>query len=55
MASISLVMVVQHNFCDRDFVIDHKFSMGLRGLDLASFPVMLAYFFLSENRLRFLK
>jgi len=30
MASISLVMVVQPNFCNRDFVIDHKFLMGLR-------------------------
>jgi len=29
MASISLVMVVQSNFCNRDFLIDHKFSMGL--------------------------
>jgi len=30
MASISLVMVVQSNFCNRGFLIDHKFSMGLR-------------------------
>jgi len=30
MASISLFMVMQSNFCNRDFVIDHKFSMGLR-------------------------
>jgi len=29
MASISLVMVVQSSFCNRDFLIDHKFSMGL--------------------------
>ena len=28
--SISLVMVVQSNFCNRDFVIDHKFSIELR-------------------------
>jgi len=27
---ISLVMVVQSNFCNRDFLTDHKFSMGLR-------------------------
>jgi len=30
MASISLATVVQSNFCDRDFLTDHKFSMGLR-------------------------
>jgi len=30
MASISLVMVVRSNFCYRDFLTDHKFSMGLR-------------------------
>jgi len=29
MVSISLVMVVQSNFCTRDFLTDHKFSMGL--------------------------
>jgi len=29
MASISLFMVVQSNFCYPDFVIDHKVSMGL--------------------------
>jgi len=29
-AFISLFMVVQSNFCNRDFVIDYKFSMGLR-------------------------
>jgi len=28
--AISLVVVVQSNFCNRDFLIDHKFSMGLR-------------------------
>ena len=28
MASVGLVMVVQ--FCNQDFLIDHKFSMGLR-------------------------
>jgi len=36
MASISLVMVVRSNFCKRDFLIDHKFSMGLRS---GEFPV----------------
>jgi len=30
MASISLVMVVQSNIFDRDFVIDHKVSVELR-------------------------
>ena len=35
MASISLVMVVRSNFCNRDFFIDHKFSMGL---GLGEFP-----------------
>jgi len=30
MASVSLVMVVRSNFCNRDFLIDHEFSMGLR-------------------------
>jgi len=30
MASISLVMVVQSNFCNRDFITDNKVSMGLR-------------------------
>jgi len=30
MASISLIMVVQSNFCNRYFLIDHKVSMGLR-------------------------
>jgi len=30
MASISLVVVVQSNFCNWDFLTDHKFSMGLR-------------------------
>jgi len=29
MASISLVMVVPSNFCNQDFVIDHRFSMRL--------------------------
>jgi len=36
MASISLVMVVQSNFCNQDFLTDHKFSMGLRSDE---FPV----------------
>jgi len=27
---LQLGRVVQSNFCSRDFVIDHKFSMGLR-------------------------
>jgi len=35
MASVSLVMVVKQNFSNRDFVIDQKFSMGLRS---AEFP-----------------
>jgi len=30
MASISSVMIVQSNFCNRDFLTDHKFSMRLR-------------------------
>jgi len=34
MASISLVVVVQSNFCNRDFLVDHKFSMGLRSGEL---------------------
>ena len=29
-ASISFVVVVQSNFCHLGFVIDNKFSMGLR-------------------------
>ena len=40
MASISLVMVVWSNFCNRDFLIDHKFSMGLRS---GVFPANLSY------------
>ena len=31
MASISLFMVVSYNFCIRDFVIDHKLSIGFSG------------------------
>jgi len=34
MAFNRLVMVVQSNFCNRDFVIDHNVSMGK---DLESF------------------
>jgi len=30
MASISLVVVVRSMFCNQDFLIDYKFSMGLR-------------------------
>jgi len=30
MASISLVIAVQLNFCNQDFLKYHKFSMGLR-------------------------
>jgi len=30
MTFINLSMVVQSNFCNRDFVIDHKFSITLR-------------------------
>jgi len=39
MASISLVMVVQSNFCNRDFLIDHKFSMGLRWGEFPGQPI----------------
>jgi len=34
--SISLVTMGQTNFCKRDFVIDHKFSMGLRSGEFPS-------------------
>jgi len=51
MASISLVMVVQSNFCNRDFLTDHKFSMGLRSDE---FPVQsITFNLLPENRLHF--
>ena len=36
MASISLVMVVRSNFCNRDFLTNHRFSMALRS---GEFPV----------------
>jgi len=36
MASVSLVTVVQSNFCDRDFLIDPTFSLGLRSGKFAS-------------------
>jgi len=29
-SSISLFLLVQYNFCNRDFVTDHQFSTGLR-------------------------
>jgi len=39
MASIGLVMVMQSNFCNRDFLTDHKFSMGLRSGEFPGQPI----------------
>jgi len=46
MTSVSLVMVAQYNFCNQDFVIAHKFSMGWRSGEFPGQSITFNFCFL---------
>jgi len=52
-SSVSLVMVVKYDCCNRDFLIDHKFAMVLKSGDIPG--QSNTYNLLSENRFHFFR
>ena len=51
MASLSLAMVAQSNFCNRDSLIDHKFSMGLKSGEFPGQSITFNFAYLKSSSL----